>query len=162
MSAPHPVRQPRLGVDNPQNGKSGWSWPQTMQCHSLLCHDQAHRSPDSFRSMATPVPSRGATSIVKRGRGCKRPRICPKKVQMAKLPLSPSGEIHTLGTRPWCRKAQSASRGCRLGTAIGVLQGPSDIMKTSRSPAFQWSISSVCGIHTHGPTHAHTTGVVRC
>ena len=31
-----------------------------------------------------------------------------KKEQMAKLPLSPAGEIHTLGTRPWCRKAHKA------------------------------------------------------
>ena len=51
-----PVRQPRLGVGNPQNGESGWTWPQTMQCHSLLHHDQAHRSPDSFRSHGYSCP----------------------------------------------------------------------------------------------------------
>ena len=56
------------------------------------------------------------------------------------------------------KSAQSALRGCRLGTAIGALQGPFDITKTSRSPAFRWSISSVCGI-TRTDTHMHTRRV---
>ena len=46
------------------------------------------------------------------------------------------------------KSAQSASRGCQLGTVIGALQGPFDITKTSRCPVFLWSISSVCGIHS--------------
>ena len=121
----------------------------TMQCHSLLRHDQAHRSPDGFRSHGYSGSRLWATSIVKTGRG-------PEKGVNGKAAIiARKRNTHIRHKAIMQKSAQSALRGCRLGTAIGALQGPFDVMITSRSPAFRWSISSVCGIHTHGPTHAH-------
>ena len=77
------------------------------------------------------------------------------------LPLSPAGEIHTLGTRPPCKrkKAHKALRGAGL-------EWPSARFKDSLTPrkpraprlSFRWSISSVCGIHTHAQ---HTRTQIR-
>ena len=73
---------------------------------------------------------------------------------MAKLPLSPAGEIHILGTRPWCRKAHKALRGgCRLGTAIGALQG-SFAIDNLALPRF--SVVDLPRVrYSHARIHAH-------
>ena len=116
--------------------------------------------------MATLAHGCGVTSIGKKGRGdCKRPRICPKRKKMAKLPLSPAGEIHTLDTRPWYRKAHKALRGVAgLERPIGALQGPFDIAKPraasllgGRSPAYAvFTRTDTHRTHTHARTHTHT------
>ena len=129
---------------------------------TMIKHTEA---PTASGPMATLVLGCGATSIVQRGRGCKRPRICPKRKKMAKLPLSPAGEIHTLGTRPYCKKAHKALCGVAgLERPSARFKGPLTSRKPRAPPLFGGR-SPACAVshaRTHTCTHAHTTGVVRC
>ena len=80
-----------------------------MQCHSLLHQDQARRSPDGFRSHGCSSPRLWGHQHHEKGQRVKTTSHLPeKKCKLQSLHYRPRAEIHTLGTRRWCRKAHKA------------------------------------------------------